>query len=75
MSAMQEAARARNLAKLVACVPVMSPGDGLTTADIWRRLDCWALPSVRKMLGELAAEGRVIREPGGDVVLWRRGAA
>lgn len=75
MSALSQAALHRNLARIVQAVPVMQPGDGMTAHDIWKRLDCWSFDHVRHRLRELAEAGRIVREPGGDVILYRRAAA
>lgn len=72
MSALQDAVNARNLALVEAAVPFMDQGDGLSTNDIWQRVGCWSLIGLRGILNRLSEQGRVIREPGIDQLLWRR---
>lgn len=72
MTALAEAVRAKHLAAIEACVPVMAPGDGLTVRDIWHRLNYGSLVWVRHMLVALVEQRRVSREPGNNVCLYRR---
>ena len=72
MSASTDDARARILARLVECVPVMEPGDGLTAHDIWKIFNSWSLGTVRNWLTELAHARRIVREAGPSGPLYRR---